>query len=83
MKSVEFDKFLSENCVKPTWAIMSSKLWNGYWRVKRTNKFLRWLGRKTKSKRIYWLGFQLVWESGLKDFQDFVDWAAEEIGFNG
>lgn len=74
MKEHDFDRFLSENCVNPTFAIMNTNLWNGYWFVKRTNRFFRWIGRKLKNKYVYWLGFQVVWVSGLKEYQHFVDW---------
>jgi hypothetical protein len=75
----DFDKFLSDSCAKPTHVIMSWWVWNGYWRVKKTNKFFRWMGRKLHNKYIYWIGFQVVWEPGLKTREEFADIEPQEI----
>jgi hypothetical protein len=49
------------------YAVIHPKIWNGYWSVGRVVPFFRWLGRRLHSRRIYWLGFQVQWITGLKD----------------
>jgi hypothetical protein len=51
------------------YVIVHPKIWNGYWFVERHIPFLRWLGRKLHSRRIYWLGLQIVWVEGMKDWK--------------
>ena len=66
----EFDRFLSENSNKPELIIMHPSIWNGYWSMKRRPKFVsvlfRFLGRRMKSKRLYWIGLSIYWVEGLK-----------------
>lgn len=72
MNSKDFDRYLSENEVKPTYIIMYPLVWNGYWRMNRGNPFIRKifriLGHKLNSKRIYWMGRPIRWETGMKEF---------------
>jgi hypothetical protein len=74
------DRFLSEASEKSKYVIMNPLVWNGYWTIKYRNRFFRWLGRKLKSKYIYWIGFQLHWEQGLKDLPEFFDFIEDNVG---
>lgn len=68
MNAQEFDELLSENCSQPEWMMVDYYVWNGYWKVNRTNKFLRWFGRKLHNKYIYWLGLQVKWQIGFGEY---------------
>lgn len=56
------------------YAIMHPKIANGYWDVQRVIPLFRWLGRKLKSRRIYWLGFQVRWWPGLLEQIENMKW---------
>ena len=63
-------KHLRENYVSSEmYVILNPMIYNGYWYVSRVIPLFRWLGRKLRSRRIYWLGFQLQWVDGMKDWQ--------------
>lgn len=58
--------------------VMHPWLYNGGWWVKRrrwswrNRKFarvFRWLGRKLKSRGIYWLGYPVEWFAGIKNWK--------------
>lgn len=70
MKVEDFDRFLSENCVKPEYILVHSLIWNGFWAIKRrpriVSNIFRRIGRKLKSKRIYWIGLPIYWVEGIK-----------------
>jgi hypothetical protein len=69
--AIEFDRFLAEDCAQPTWMMVHPKYYNGYWEIKATLPYswiFRWVGRKLHSRRIYWLGFQIMWVHGLKEY---------------
>lgn len=50
------------------YVIVNPEIYNGYWYVRRSIPFLRWLGRKLHSRRVYWLGLQIEWIQGMKDW---------------
>lgn len=79
----QFDKFLSDNREIPTLVFMHPSIWNGYWAIKKRTKFVssmfRFLGKKLKSRRVYWLGLSLYWVDGLKDWKEFEGIEPEEV----
>lgn len=50
-------------------AFLNPRIVYGYWRVKRSFRPLRWLGRLIHNRRIYWLGFQVQWQPGLNSWK--------------
>ena len=79
-----FDKFLSEDCAKPSYVLVHSDMWNGFWMYKYSPKWfspiIRKVGRLINSPRIYWLGRPLVWQDGMSKY---IPNAVSEINENG
>jgi len=61
-------KLQADNIDGLWYAIVHPKIYSGFWSVRRTIPALRWLGRKLHSRRVYWLGFQIEWVVGMKDW---------------
>jgi hypothetical protein len=68
----EMDKFLSENSTKPNWILAHPDVIWGYFFKKRVSRlrcvFFTRLGRLTRNKYIYWIGFPVVFIEGLSGF---------------
>lgn len=75
MNTKEFNKILEQvrqDAMIPGIIVVNTKVWNGYWsiikRPKLISKIFRWIGRKLKSRKIYWFGLSIFWQEGLKNF---------------
>jgi hypothetical protein len=74
MNARDFDKFLSEVSTKPGIVILHPSIWNGYWSIHKVPRIasvvFRFLGRKLRSRKLYWIGLPLYWVYGLKEWSE-------------